>query len=94
MRLHRSDDYHADLVVIVEHIAQDNPAAALAMWDTIERQVGRLTDHPRSGRLGRVPETRELVVAGVPYVVVYRIGHSVELLRVLHGAQQWPLPTR
>ncbi len=44
MRLHRSDDYHADLIGIVEHIAQDNRAAALAMWDTIERQVERLTD--------------------------------------------------
>ncbi|WP_342242270.1 type II toxin-antitoxin system RelE/ParE family toxin [Inquilinus sp. OTU3971] len=90
MRLHRSDDYQADLIGIVEHIAQDNPAAALAMWDTIEGQVERLADHPRSGRTGRVPETRELRVAGAPHVVIYRIGHAVELLRVLHGARQWP----
>ncbi|WP_395673573.1 type II toxin-antitoxin system RelE/ParE family toxin [Inquilinus sp.] len=90
MRLHRSDDYRADLSGIAEHIAQSNPAAALGMWDTIERQVERLVDHPRSGRLGRIPETRELVVAGTPYIIVYRIGQTVELLRVLHGARRWP----
>ncbi len=90
MRLHRSDDYHADLIAIVEPIARDHPAVALMLWDTIEGQVERLAAHPRSGRPGRVPETRELVVAGAPYVVVYRIGPAVELLRILHGAQQWP----
>jgi toxin ParE1/3/4 len=90
MRLHRSDDYRADLTGIAEHIAQSNPTAALAMWDTIERRVERLVDHPRSGRPGRIPETRELVVAGTPYIVVYRIGRSVELLRILHGARLWP----
>ncbi len=88
MRLHRSDAYHADLIAIVEPIAPDDPAVALAMWDTIEGQVERLADHPRSGRPGRVPETRELVVAGAPYIVIYRIGPAVELLRVLHGARQ------
>ena len=90
MRLHRSDDYRADLTSIAEHIAQSNPAAALAMWDTIEEQVERLVDHPRSGRPGRVPETRELVVAGTPYIVIYRIGRTVELLRIMHGARRWP----
>lgn len=35
--------------------------------------------------------TRELVVLGTPYVVVYRIeAAAVVILRILHGAQQWP----
>ena len=38
-----------------------------------------------SFRPGRVPDTQELVVAGAPYIVIYRIGQAVELLRVLHG---------
>jgi toxin ParE1/3/4 len=37
-----------------------------------------------------MPETRELVVSGTPYIVVYLISDDVELIRVLHGAQQWP----
>lgn len=90
MRLVRRQSYAADLDRIIERIAENNPAAALDMWDDIESQVERLCDFPRSGRTGRMPETRELVVTGTAYIVVYIVGDDVELVRVLHGAQQWP----
>jgi toxin ParE1/3/4 len=90
MRLVRRASYGEDLDNIVEHIARDNPVAALDMWDEIERQVERLRDFPRSGRTGRMAETRELVVNGTPFIVVYTVGDNVDLIRVLHGAQQWP----
>ena len=93
MRLLRRQSYAADLDRIVDHIAADNPAAALEMWDEIESQVERLCDFPRSGRAGRMLETRELVVTGTAYVVGYMVGDNVELVRVLHGAQQWPPQT-
>ena len=90
MRLSRRTSYRADLSEIVHYIAQTDPAAALGIWDEIERQVERLRDHPQSGRVGRVYGTRELVVAGTPFIVIYRIAQTVELFRVLHGARQWP----
>jgi toxin ParE1/3/4 len=35
--------------------------------------------------------TRELVISGLPYLVVYRIrGDVIEITRILHGAQRWP----
>jgi toxin ParE1/3/4 len=37
-----------------------------------------------------VPSTRELVIAGTRFIVVYRITDNVEILRVLHTAQRWP----
>ena len=78
-------------MAIAEYIARDNPAAAYALHDAILRQVGRLAEHPRMGRPGRVEGTRELVVSGTPYIVAYRVvGQDVTILRVLHGAQQWP----
>lgn len=46
---------------------------------------------PLSGRLGRVPGTRELVIHHTPYIAVYAVDDSVvRVLRVIHGAQQWP----
>jgi toxin ParE1/3/4 len=42
------------------------------------------------GRPGRVQGTRERVITGTPYLVVYRVRHEVEILRVLHGAMRWP----
>lgn len=90
MRIVRRDSYAADLDSIVDHIALENPSAALDIWDDIERQIERLRDFPRSGRVGRMPETRELVVSGTPYIVVYLVSDDIELIRVLHGAQKWP----
>jgi toxin ParE1/3/4 len=73
------------------YIAESNPGAAIGMGDAILSIVGRVASYPTSGRPGRVRGTRELVVAGTPYVVVYRVElAAVVILRVLHGAQRWP----
>lgn len=90
MRLVRRETYAQDLDRIVDHIAKDSPAAALDMWDEIESQVDRLRDFPLSGQSGRMPETRELVVNGTTFIVIYLVGDDVDLLRVLRGAQKWP----
>lgn len=80
-----------DLTAQLEWIAQQNPWAAIDIGDAVQAAVSRLADHPALGRTGRVTGTRELVVVGSPYVVVYRIEATVVLvLRVLHGAQRWP----
>jgi toxin ParE1/3/4 len=49
--------------------------------------------HPVIGRRGRIQGTRERVIARTPYVAVYAIDREadiIEIIRVLHGAQQWP----
>jgi addiction module RelE/StbE family toxin len=80
----------ADRRTIRAHIAQDNPAAALALDELFSEKAGRLVDHPGSGRPGRVADTRELV-AHQNYILVYDVaGELVRVLRVLHAARQWP----
>ena len=50
-----------------------------------------LKDFPNMGRPGRVAGTRELALAPLPFIVVYRVKDDrVEIARVLHGAQRWP----
>ena len=81
------DDRDAQL----DYIAEDNPLAAVAQGDRIDEQVDHLLLHPKMGRPGRKQGTRELVISRTPFIVVYRIkGERIELLRLLHGAQQWP----
>ncbi len=74
----------------ITYIAADNPVAAGRASARIRTAVAQLADYPQMGRVGRVPGTRELVIAGTPWVVVYRITNSIEILRVLHGASAWP----
>jgi toxin ParE1/3/4 len=80
-----------DLTAHLEWIAQRDPWAAIDIGDNVIAAVDRLKDHPAMARPGRVAGSRELVVVGTPYIVVYRIEvAAVVILRVLHGAQRWP----
>ena len=91
MKIEWSRRADRDLDWIEDYIAQDSPAAALEMRERIERQVRLLKKQPRIGRQGRVRGARELVITALPYIVVYRVKSKVvQIVRVLHGAQQWP----
>ena len=75
----------------LDYIAQDNPLAAIDQDERIERQIDMLLQHPQMGRPGRKKGTRELVISRTPFIVVYRAkGARIEIIRLLHGAQQWP----
>ncbi|MDP6785770.1 MAG: type II toxin-antitoxin system RelE/ParE family toxin [Rhodospirillales bacterium] len=75
----------------IAYIARRNPWAAIDLGDAIEAAVARLAENPKSARPGRVAGTRELVVTGTPFVVIYRVEPAaVVILRLLHGAQSWP----
>jgi toxin ParE1/3/4 len=80
-----------DLGSIREFIAQDNPAAAARVRAALRAAVDPLADYPNLGRAGRVAGTRELVVADLPYIIVYRVADdTVRILAVLHTSRQWP----
>jgi len=79
------------ILAIIDVVLADNPAAAERVYDAIMDSVARLVMFPEMGRRGRVPGTRELVIASQPYIVAYRIrGQTIHILAVLHGAQKWP----
>ncbi len=91
MKVRWLDEAVLDLKAVRAHIARDNPAAAADIAHRIREAVRTLTNYPATGRVGRVPHTREVVVSGTPYIIPYRIkANAVEILRVLHAAQKWP----
>jgi len=82
-----------DLSEAITFIAADNPAAAMALADTIEKSMGDLASHPR---MGRVPDDPNLIQMGYRYLVVenYLIFYVVEtgaviIHRILHGARNY-----
>jgi toxin ParE1/3/4 len=80
-----------DLASLREYISRERPTAERQVGRTLSA-VQRLTEFPQSGRPGRRPGTRELVVVSrTAYLVAYRIqGELIEALAVLHGHQRWP----
>lgn len=80
-----------DLFSVESYISRDNPTAAVETVLKIIESVEHLSIHPDMGRPGRVPETRELVVPGLPYVVPYRVNNAnIVILRVYHASRKWP----
>jgi toxin ParE1/3/4 len=81
-----------DLASLRAYIAEDNPAAARRIALRIVQVIElMLPDNPQSGRPGRVPGTRELIIPRTPYVVPYRVrGNTLQILRVYHSARRWP----
>lgn len=73
------------------YISLDSPAAAAKVVARIVSAVDALADHPAMGRTGRLAGTRELAFADIPYIIPYRVTrHDIEILTVMHAAQQWP----
>jgi toxin ParE1/3/4 len=103
VRLKWTDLASIDLDEIEAPIAQKNSAQENSPIVTIEMMIITLDsthrilpDHPRAGHQGRLKNTRELMLDGIPFIVIYREHIStncIEILRVLHDAQQWPTAT-
>jgi toxin ParE1/3/4 len=91
MNIRWSPEAAADFVGIVEYISQQNPSAAPRVGQSIYDSVSSLDSFANRGRPGRIEGTRELVLAPLPFIVVYRVTQdAVEIVRVLHGSQRWP----
>jgi toxin ParE1/3/4 len=90
-----SDSSLDDLDSLAAYIAADNRSAAVRVLDRIEQTVDNLA-HAPTGRTGRVAGTYEKPVRGLPYIIAYALqrrprgGERVVVLRVIHGARDWP----
>lgn len=92
MQIKWTDLASNDLDAIENYITTENsPIDVILRIINVTELV--LTNHPNAGRFGRLKGTRELVIDGVPFLAVYRQLerlNQIQILRVLHDAQQWP----
>ena len=89
MKVNWTESAEGHLDAIYAYIAQDSPEYALRMVDRITRRSQQIATFPLSGR--SVPEyeieqIREVIEA--PYRIIYYIyPYQIDILAVLHGAQ-------
>ena len=82
-----------DFAEIIKFIADDNPTAAEAIANKIEKNLELLSDNPH---LGRIPRDEEIRNLGYRYLVVqnYIVFYTIEaktilIHRILHGARNY-----
>ena len=79
-----------DLERIHAWIQKDRPRSADSVIERILESIEQLDRFPYIGRIGRAPDSYELVVAGLPYIVVYQVNADDDVLVVIgvfHGAR-------
>lgn len=77
-----------DLADIVAYIATDSPSAAEVLFRKIVDAAQPLVRFPALGRAGRIPGTRELIVVGTSYMLVYTVTNdAVVIVAVFHMAR-------
>jgi len=83
-----------DILAIVDHISDDNPPAAAAVYGAYEYSLELLKRTPDMGRLYRSPDPRLANIRAWPihryhnYLIFYRhTDGTVEVLHIWHGAR-------
>jgi toxin ParE1/3/4 len=91
MQLRWSEEAADDLERITNYLFEETPQHAPVLVRALYNAPAALLEFPHRGRLGKKEGTRELVLTPLPYIVVYRIAaDAIHILRILHGAQNWP----
>ncbi len=91
MELRWTQEAAADLERIADYLFAHAPERAPRLVGALYEAPSTLLTFPNRGRLGKKEGTRELVMSPLPYIVVYTLrGDAVYVVRILHGAQQWP----
>ena len=90
MKITWSPEARRQIHELWHYIALDDPQAAERMLVRLIKAVEKLSHFPHLGRPGR-EGSREIVVAGTNFIVVYRVeNEEVKISTVVHGAQQGP----
>lgn len=91
MELRWTEEAVADLERIADYLFEHAPGHAERLLRALHEAPVALLTFPNRGRLGKKEGTRELVMSQLPYIVVYNVrDDAVYVVRILHGAQQWP----
>ena len=81
-----------DIADICDRITENNPDAAARLDEQIHATIQRLAELPGLGHTrADVQDKRYLFLVVGNYVIAYRVQQQeLVVVRVLHGAQQWP----
>jgi toxin ParE1/3/4 len=98
LRMHITRRADLDLLEIAEHIARDNPRAAIRFLDSAVAGMRFLAQTPKAGPKF---QTENLRLAGLrkwsirgfrKYLIFYRVDDdAVRIIRVVHGARDLPI---
>lgn len=80
-----------DLEEISNYLYLHHPSFAASTIQRLYAAAKSLKEFPYKGRIGKKEGTRELVLAPLPYLMIYSVDdQTVNILRFLHASQDRP----
>jgi toxin ParE1/3/4 len=80
-----------DLQSIHGYLKEHHPSFANSTVRKLYAAARSLKRLPYRGRVGHLDHTRELVMAPLPYLIVYGVEPDViHIFRVIHTSEDWP----
>ena len=92
MKIEVSAAARKDLAAAFDYLAERNPKAAQATRSVIRNAILGLKQLPNRGRPGQIDGTRELLVRGTPYVIIYSVSDEDVLVARIRHTSQDPSP--
>lgn len=90
MRVIWTPEAEQDRLDVWDYIAADNPHAASLMDELFSDAATRLAKHPKLGKQGTIPGTRELI-PHEGYRLVYELEQeTVWVLALVSTSREWP----
>lgn len=91
MRVVWSTRFRDELRREVIYLKARNPAVAEEVRQRIVKSVRRLQRFPEAGRAWRLAGSRELVIPGLPYIVIYKITtEAIVVASLFHASREVP----
>ncbi len=91
MKVVWTDTAFRHLKNVRDYIESEDPGAARKISGILFDATTKLAEFPNFGRPGRVPNTRELIIPGYPFIIPYTVDNNqVVILAVMHSSRNWP----
>ena len=91
MELGWTQEAAGDLELIADYLLEHAPDHAERLVRALYEAPATLLMFPNRGRLGKKENTRDSSCRLCPISWVYTVrGDAIDIVRILHGAQQWP----
>ena len=88
MRVRYTKRALGDLADIEAYLRKRSPQGAARIGARIRKRINDLAQFPRQSAQRPSSSVRILVVTRTPYLVIYRVTTEVEIIAIIHSAQE------
>ena len=91
MRVNWTKSAINDLEIEANYLSKISPSIEDSFLKHVESSIDLIKEYPELGRIGRVNQTRELILKKFQYILVYLVESSyIDIIRLLHTSRKWP----